>query len=233
MLEIQQNEVVMKEYFGILSECPLFHNMEPSALDHILTCLDARLMKVPCGNFVFCENSPSGFAGVVLSGAVQIVRDDYYGNRSVLAFLQPGEMFAEVFSFAGLETMPVSAVASKDSLILLLDCRQILNTCENTCQFHSQLLKNLLQDMARKSLALHQKIHYMSQKTTKEKLIAYLLDQAKQNNSAEFVIPYDRQALADYLGVDRSAMSAEIGKLKKAEQLDTKGSWFHIRGIGR
>ena len=94
-------------------------------------------------------------------------------------------------------------------------------------------MKNLLQGMAQKNLALSQKIRYMSQKSTKEKLMAYLLDQAKQHGSTEFVIPYDRQALADYLGVERSAMSAEIGKLKKSGQIDTKGSWFSISFRGR
>jgi CRP-like cAMP-binding protein len=85
--------------------------------------------------------------------------------------------------------------------------------------------------MAGKNLAMNQKIRYMSQKTTKDKLIAYLLDQAKQNNSSEFVIPFDRQALANYLGVERSAMSAEISKLKKNGQIDTKGSWFCLKHL--
>ena len=82
--------------------------------------------------------------------------------------------------------------------------------------------------MAKKNLALSQKIRYMSQKSTKEKLMEYLMDQAKQGQSREFKIPYDRQELADYLGVERSAMSAEISKLKKLGQIDTKGSWFCI-----
>ena len=92
-------------------------------------------------------------------------------------------------------------------------------------------MKNLVQGIAQKNLALSQKIRYMSQKTTKEKIMAFLLDQAKLHGSTEFVIPYDRQALADYLGVERSAMSAEISKLKSAGQIDTKGSWFCIRNF--
>jgi CRP-like cAMP-binding protein len=155
-----------------------------------------------------------------------VVQDDYYGNRSVLTILQPGELFAEAFSFAGLGAMPVSVIAIKDSNVLLLDCKHVLTSCSNSCRFHSLLLKNLLQEMAQKNLALSQKIRYMSQKTTKEKLMAYLLDQAKQQGSSEFIIPFDRQALADYLGVERSAMSAEISKLKRSGRIDTKGAWF-------
>ena len=105
----------------------------------------------------------------------------------------------------------------------------VFTSCSGSCRFHNQLLKNLLQGMAQKNLALTRKIRYMSQKTTKDKLMAYLLDQAKQQDSREFVIPHNRQSLADYLGVERSAMSAEISKLKKSGQIDTHGSWFCLK----
>ena len=222
----------MKDFFGILSQCPLFDGMEQSDLNSMIACLGGKTIAVPKGNPVFLEGDPARYVGVVLSGTVQVVREDYYGNRSIMTILQPGELFAEVFSFAGIETMPVSVIAIKDSEVLLLDCRRVLTSCSNSCHFHSLLMKNLLQGMAQKNLALSQKIRYMSQKSTKEKLMAYLLDQAKQHQSAEFVIPYDRQALADYLGVERSAMSAEIGKLKNSGQIDTKGAWFCLKQAG-
>jgi len=218
----------MKKYLEALSQCLLFHDIETSDLETMLNCLDAKTIEIPKGSPVFMEGSPAEFVGVVLSGKVQIVRDDYYGNRSVLTVLEPGELFAEVFSCAELKTMPVSAIALKISTVLLLDCRRVLTSCSNACVFHSQLMKNLLKEMAEKNLAMNRKIRYMSQRTTKEKLMSYLLDQAKQKKSPEFTIPYDRQALADYLGVERSAMSAEISKLKKAGQIDTRGSWFCI-----
>ena len=100
--------------------------------------------------------------------------------------------------------------------------------CGHDCLFHSRLVYNLLRGMARKNLALTEKIRFMSRKTTREKLMEFLLDQAKRHGSAEFTIPYDRQALADYLGVERSAMSAEIGKLKKAGLIETNGAWFRV-----
>ena len=219
----------MENYFEILSQCPLFDGIEQSDLKSMTACLYGKTINVPKGNPVFLEGTPARFLGIVLSGTLQVVREDYYGNRSIMTILQPGELFAEVFSFAGLETMPVSVIAIKDSEVLLLDCRRVLTSCPNSCHFHSLLMKNLLQEMAQKNLALSRKIRYMSQKSTKEKLMAFLLDQAKQQGSTEFVIPYDRQALADYLGVERSAMSAEIGKLKNSGLIDTKGAWFCIK----
>jgi CRP-like cAMP-binding protein len=219
----------MKEYFEILSKYPLFNGIEPENIENMLICLNGKTMEIAKGNPIFLEGDPAQFVGIVLSGMVQIVQEDYYGNRSVLTVLSPGEMFAEAFSCAGLQTMPVSVMALKNSTILLLDCRKVLTVCSNTCQFHSKLITNLLQGISRKNLALNQKIRFMSQKTTKEKLMAYLSAQAKQQGSPEFTIPYDRQSLADYLGVERSAMSAEIGKLKREGLIDSKGKWFCLK----
>lgn len=218
----------MKEFFEILSKCPLFYGIEHSDMNSMITCFNGKTIDVKKSTPVFLEGTPAGFMGIVLSGAVQVVREDYYGNRSIMANLRSGELFAEAFSFAGLKTMPVSVIAVSDSKVLLLDCRRVLTTCSNSCHYHNLLMKNLIQGMAAKNLALSRKIRYMSQKTTKEKLMAYLLDQAKQHGKTEFVIPYDRQALADYLGVERSAMSVEISKLKKSGQIDTKGAWFRL-----
>jgi CRP-like cAMP-binding protein len=218
----------MEDFFENLLDCPLFNGIEQSDLHSMIKCLDGKTINITKGSPVFMEGEPAQFVGVVLSGTVQVVREDYYGSRSVLTILQPGELFAEAFSFAGLEAMPVSVIAIKDSNVLLLDCKRVLTSCSNSCHFHSLLLKNLLQEMAQKNLALSQKIRYMSQKTTKEKLMAYLLDQAKQHESSQFIIPFDRQALADYLGVERSAMSAEISKLKSSGLIDTKGAWFKL-----
>lgn len=221
----------MEKYFSVLLQCPLFHGIEKENLKAMLECLGAKFIDVSKGEPVFLEGDSAQTVGVVLSGVVQIVQDDYYGNRSVLSILQPGESFGEAFSCAGLESMPVSVFAIKDSEVLLLNCRRILTMCSNTCNFHSLLIQNILKGLAQKNLAFTQKVRYMSQKTTKEKLLAYLLDQAKMQGSEEFVIPCERQALADYLGVERSAMSAEISKLKKAGLLDTKGSWFCLKKV--
>ena len=218
----------MEAYFEILSQCSLFAGITQPEMTEMLRCLEGKITGIPKGNPVFLEGDPARFVGVVLSGAVQVVRDDYYGNRSVLTVVSPGGLFAEAFACAGLETLPVSAIALQPSTVLFLDCQRILTGCSQACPFHSRLVHNLLQGIAQKNLTLTRKIRCMSQKTTREKLMAFLLDQAKQQGSAEFVIPYDRQALADYLGVERSAMSAEISKLKKDGQIDSSGSWFRV-----
>ena len=216
----------MEAYYEILTQCPLFAGISREEMPEILDCLDKRVVEASKGDPVFLEGEPARYVGVVLSGGVQIVRDDYYGNRSVLTMVAPGGMFAEAFVCAGLDALPVSAFAVQSSAVLLLDCSRVMTGCD--CLFHSRLVYNLLRGMARKNLALTEKIRFMSRKTTREKLMEFLLDQAKRWGSAEFTIPYDRQALADYLGVERSAMSAELGKLKKAGVIETSGSWFRV-----
>ena len=218
----------MEEYFDSLSQCPLFAGISQQELGRMLSCLGGKITGIAKGNPVFLEGDPAEFVGVVLSGKVQIVRDDYYGNRSVLTVVSPGGLFAEAFACAGVEALPVSAMALETSTVLLLDCKRVLAGCSNACPFHSRLVRNLLRGIAQKNLMLTSKIRCMSQKTTREKLMEFLLEQAKQHGSAEFVIPYDRQALADYLGVERSAMSAEISKLKKAGWIDCSGSRFRV-----
>ena len=219
----------MDKYIEFLSASTLFAGVSPEELTSLLRCLQARVITAEKGAPVFLEGDEAGFIGLVLTGGVQIVRDDYYGTRSVLSIVQPGDIFAETYACSSAETMPVSGYAVKDSQIILFSCRKMLTVCTNACPFHNLLVKNLLQLVAEKSVDLSQKIRFMSQKTTREKLMAYLLDQAKRAGSPDFTIPFDRQALADYLGVERSAMSAELSKLRKDGILTTQGSHFILR----
>ena len=221
----------MNDFHSILRHCPLFAEIAETDLETMIQCLNGREKEIPKGSPVFLEGDPAQWVGVVLSGAVQIMREDYYGNRSVLAMLEPRDLFGEVFACAGVETLPVSVLAVQDSRVLLLDCKRVLTVCSNACPFHNQLVKNLLQVTARKNMMLNQKIQIMSKKTTREKLLAYLSEQAKNKGSAEFSIPLDRQGLADYLGVERSAMSAELSKLRRDGILDCKGAWFHLHNV--
>ena len=166
--------------------------------------------------------------GVVLEGGVQIQQEDYFGNRSILGLAGPGELFGESFACAGTDSLPVSVVAAQDSTLLLVDCRRVIFPCEKACSFHRSILSNLMQVMARKNLAFHQKLQITSRRTTREKLMSYLMAQARARQASQFTIPFDRQELADYLGVDRSGLSAEIGRLKAEGVIDCHRSTFKI-----
>lgn len=209
----------MKKVDPILSRCPLFEGLDMTELDAILACLGARTVEVSKGQAVFREGDPATDVGIVLEGSLQLIREDYYGNRSIVAHIPPAAVFGETYACAQAATMPVSAVALEDSRCMLIDCRRITVSCTSACAFHSRVILNLLRLMAEKNLVYDQKIAVTSQRTTREKLMTYLLQEAKLRGSSTFTIPYNRQGLADYLEVDRSGLSVEIGKLRREGKL--------------
>ena len=216
----------MQEYYPILEQCPLFSGIRMEDLQAMLGCIGGRVLQVAKGQFVFREGDPATYVGMVLSGSVQLVREDYYGNRSIVAHIGPAQLFGETYACANVAALPVSVVADTDSRVLLMDCGRITTSCRNACAFHSRIIFNLLRVVATKNLVFDQKIQITSQRTTREKLMAYLLNQAKLQGSNRFSIPYDRQSLADYLEVDRSGLSAEISKLRKEGILESEKNHF-------
>ena len=218
----------MRQYYSILERCSLFEGIVIEDLRAMMGCISGRTVSYSKGQFIAREGDTATNVGLVLSGAVRMEREDYYGNRSIVAHIGPGELFGETYACAGLSALPISIVADEDSTALLMDCRRILSTCSSACAFHSRIIYNLLKLVATKNLVFDQKIQIISKRTTREKLMAYLLNQAKLRGSNQFSIPYDRQELADYLEVDRSGLSAEISKLRKEGVLESEKSRFQI-----
>lgn len=218
----------MKKSFDILKKCELFEGIGTGDIPEMLSCLGAWEKQVSKQQMIIEEGEPARMVGIVLSGSVQIVQDDYYGNRSIVAMIEPGQLFGETFACANVDVMPVSVIASADSRVMLINCLRIIKTCSNSCEFHNRLVFNLMRLVAEKNLVFQQKIEITSKRTTIEKLMAYLMRQAKNSNSNSFRIPYDRQGLADYLGVERSALSAEIGKMRKEGMIECKRSDFTL-----
>lgn len=216
----------MEKYIEILEKCPLFEGIKREDLMRMLSCLGARVENFDKRYTIFAEGRPLKAIGIVLSGSVQVERVDIYGNRSILTKAHPTELFGEAFACAGVGAVPVSIVASELCEIMLINCDHILHTCSNNCGFHQQLIYNLMKDLARKTLQIHQKLEVTSKKTTRDKLMEYLMIMAKKNGSNSFDIPYDRQELADYLEVDRSGLSAEISKLRQEGVLESRKKRF-------
>lgn len=218
----------MGDLNGILEQCPLFDGIRMEDLSAMLDCIGGRKLTVAKGQYVSREGDPADHVGMVLTGAVRLERADYYGNRSIVAHIGPAELFGETYACAGVRQLPVDVVADEDSAVLLMDCRRITTTCSSACAFHSRIIFNLLKLVATKNLVYDQKIQITSKRTTREKLMAYLLNQAKLQGSSTFTIPYDRQELADYLEVDRSGLSAEISKLRKEGVLESEKRRFTL-----
>lgn len=228
MLNFQQKEAYMKDFQSVIEYAPLFDGIRMEDLSGMLNCIGGRKISVTKGQTIFREGDPATHVGMVLSGAVRMVREDYYGNRSIVAHIGPAELFGETFACAGIASMPVNIVAEENSVVLLMDCRRITTTCSSACAFHNRIIFNLLKLVAVKNLVFDQKIQITSKRTTREKLMTYLLNQAKLQGSSSFTIPYDRQELADYLEVDRSGLSAEISKLRREGVLESEKKHFKL-----
>ena len=218
----------MKKYIDIIGKCALFSGISREDILNMLSCLEARIITAAKKQVIFAEGDEAKSMGVVLRGKVRIIREDYYGNRSIVAEVEPGELFAETVAAAGAERMPVSAVAAEESEVMLIDCRRVLYQCGKGCSFHNKLVGNLVQVVAKKNMILNQKIDIISKRTTREKLMTFLLSEAKKKNAGEFDIPYNRQELADYLGVERSALSAEIARMRRDGLIESEKSRFRL-----
>ena len=218
----------MEKFHPVLAACPLFEGIRSEDLIAMMGCIGGHTVTIPKGQAVLREGDPATYVGMVLSGAVRMERADYYGNRSILAHIKPSELFGETYACAGSLALPVSVIADEDSQVLLMDCRRITTSCSSACAFHSQIIHNLLRLVATKNLVYDQKIQITSQRTTREKLMAYLLHEAKYQGGTTITIPYDRQELADYLEVDRSGLSAEISKLRREGILESEKSRFTL-----
>ena len=218
----------MKNLFESLNNCRLFDGISTNELESLLSCLDVKTAQYRKNSIILAEGDPAEYICIVLSGTAQIVRIDYYGNRSILAGIFPPNIFGEAFACADAESLPVNVVAAEDSEIMLIKASRIIKSCPKACGFHNRLVSNLLKVVARKNLLIQRKNEITSKRTTREKLVTYLLMQAKDCGKNTFSIPFDRQELADYLEVDRSGLSAEISKMRKEGIIQCKKSIFTL-----
>lgn len=209
-------------------DSPLFQNISPEDIPVMLKRLNAYTKSYQKDEYIRHAGDPADFIGIIESGSIHILQDDYYGNRNITASIPRGSLFGEAFVCAGIPCLPVDIVAAEGCTVMFFNGKMLLNTCDNSCKFHHTLVRNLLEIVAQNNMYLNRKIKYISRKTTREKLMAYLTDQAKLKGSNDFTIPFNRQELADYLGVERSAMSAELGKLTKLGVLRTQRSHFTL-----
>ena len=219
----------MREYMTQIRQCALFDRIDDEGLIKTMNCLNVQVMPYEKGKVIFHQGDAAKYFGVVLSGSIRVISNHSNGSHTLIGEVGAGELFAESCVCAGEESLPTSFVAAKNSLVMIFDHARVINGCRNNgCLAHSVLVVNLMRSIAQKNLSLSQKLSIVTQRTTREKLMSYLNAQNKRESSDWFSIPFDRQALADYLGVDRSAMSAELSKMKKDGLIDYRKNEFLI-----
>lgn len=213
---------------SVLEKCSLFEGISEDQLTAILGCLEAQTKTYPKGDFVFRAGTKLTKVGVVLEGNVQLIQEDYWGNRSLLEQIAPGGIFGEAFACTDHAILPLSVIAADDVTILLIDYRRIISVCTSACEFHLRVIKNMVTSMAQKNIVLTRKIEHTSKRTINEKILSYLSGQALRNGSPSFTIPFNRQELADYLAVDRASLSRSLGQMRDEGILRVKGRRFEL-----
>ena len=206
-----------------ISALPLFRGVPAEELPALLARASARTCAFQKGELLLRRGDVTRRLGLVLEGSVHIIREDFWGNRSIVGLAGPGEVFAESYALAG-EPLEVSVLAAAPGAALFLEADGLTD---------ARLTANLLHLLARKNLMLTRKMRHMARRTTRDKLLSYLSAQALAAGSSEFDIPMDRQQLADYLAVDRSAMSAALGKLRDEGILTFRKNHFRLLGEER
>ncbi len=195
----------------------------------MLSCLDTRMEAFPKEAFVLRTGDTVESIGIVLSGSVLVIQEDIWGNRNILSKAGPAQTFAAAFACAPGSILNVSVIADTPTTVLFLNVKRILHVCPSACSHHSRIIRNLLTDLAEKNLRFSEKLTHMGQRTTRAKLMSYFSAEAQRLGTYEFDIPFSRQQLADYLAVERSGLSLELGKMRDEGLLDFHKSHFVLK----
>lgn len=216
----------MEEYIKVLRDSPLFTGLNDEEILTMLECMSPRITKHEKGSTIMRRGDILSWFGLVISGNIHMVMEDFWGNRAILQHMEPSDIFGAMYACVRTERLDYDAVCVDNVVLLEMDGHRAFNICGRPCSSHNVYIRNLLEVLAEENLRLTHKVAHISQRTTRDKLLSYLSEQAQKAHSCRFEIPLNRQQLADYLSVDRSAMSNELSKLRLAGVIDFNKNKF-------
>ena len=216
----------MKKYLPILKNSPFFKGLSDREILSILQCVNATTISRKRDSYIFRAGDSTEVMGLVVSGGVLIIQEDLWGHRNILSKCHAGDFFGEPYAASPGAVLNISVVADEDCEIILLHVQRLLTSCPTACEHHQKLIRNLVSVLANKILILNDKITHVGKRSTRDKLLSYLSAESIRQSSLSFDIPFDRQQLADYLSVERSAMSTELGKLRDEGMLSFRKNHF-------
>ena len=219
----------MKDFLSVIRASQLFSGISEDELTAMLTCLDTRQTNFPKDTFLMRVGNTADSIGLLLEGSALIIQEDIWGNRNILSKAGPGQTFAAAYACAPGSVLNVSVVAETPVTAMFLNVGRVLNICPSACSHHSRIIRNLLGELAEKNLRFSEKLTHMGQRTTRAKLMSYFSAEAQRLGKYEFDIPFSRQQLADYLAVERSGLSLELGKMKNDGLLDFHKNHFVLK----
>ena len=219
----------MKDFLPMIRASRLFSGVSERELEAMLACLRPETKDYPKDAFVLRAGDTAEAVGLVLSGTILMLQEDVWGNRNILSKAGPGQTFAAAYACAPGSVLNVSVLAETPVTVLFLNVGRVLTLCPAACAHHSRIIRNLLGELAGKNLRLGEKLTHMGQRTTRAKIMSYLSAEAQRLGTYELDIPFSRQQLADYLGVERSGLSLELGKMKQDGLLEFHKNHFELK----
>ena len=218
----------MEQYLPVLKKTRLFAGVGEDEIGAMLGCLGAAAQQYAKGQYVLRQGETVSRLMVLVKGRLHIQKDDYWGNRSIVSAVLTGEMFGEAYLAPGSGPLMNDAVAVEESAVLSFDVTRLLTVCPSACRFHSLTVRNLFFALSEKNRHLVGRLGIATQRSTRDKLIAFLSEQARLQGCSAFDIPFNRQQMADYLSVDRSAMSGELCRMRDEGMLRFERNHFEL-----
>ena len=212
----------------LLQSVELFNGIADGDLRRMLGCIGAIGASVRKDEIILLAGDRPRHVGIVLTGQFYVFREDYDGNRSLLAALSPGEIFAATICCAAVAASPVTVTATTDSTVMLLDFLRILHTCPNSCTFHTKLIGNMLKHVASRSLLLQDQMEIVGLKSVRAKVLRYLASFVPRQGM-NIAIPFNREQMANFLRVERSALSHELARMKKDGLIEYRKNIFILK----
>ncbi len=206
----------------------LFEGIEETDLQAMLKCLNAVQKSYYQGEMIFLEGEEITSACLIVKGKVQLIKDDFEGNKVILSEMREGETFGEAYVFSGLKAIPISALSVEDTTVMYINFNRIITMCNSACTFHRKLIENTIKLIANKNIHLSGRIELLSKKTIRERILFYLQSEKLKNKNSEFEIPFSRNSLAEYLCADRSALSRELCNLRNEKVLEFNKNYFKL-----
>ena len=213
----------------LLAGTRLFQGIREHEIEARLTCLAAEERTYRKDAYIYRAGDVTGRLGVVMEGAVNIIKDDVWGNRKIIENIGGGQIFGETYACLKGEPLMVDVQASERSRILFMDVNRILTTCSSSCDFHNRLIRSLMYVLAGKNLMLTKKMDIITPKSLRERVMVYLSQESVKQGCRTVTVPFNRQQMADYLSVDRSALSAELSRMQRDGVISYEKNRFTIQ----
>lgn len=219
----------MREYLNILKRTKIFEGLADDEILSVLACLSTTVKNFKKNTLIYSEGDTANFIGIIISGEVQTQKIDFSGNANIVSTLYAADLIAAVASYTADRLLPFDVLAASDVEVLCLNNSCLVRTCCKACLFHTKIIENMLRITAEKNLRLSAKIDILTKRTIREKIISFLYSQSKKSKGERFTVNMSRRQMAEYLSVNRSALSRELCKMQNEGLLEFKNNSFRLK----